>query len=70
MFYDLQPVWSDTLFDVFKRVTIFGRQSNLDDRVESVFIFEGWGKKVKVKISLEQATKAQRGSRVIALLFL
>jgi hypothetical protein len=28
------------------------------------------GKKVKVKFSLEQATKAQRGSRGIALLFL
>jgi hypothetical protein len=27
-------------------------------------------KKVKVKVSLEQATKAQRGSRGIALLFL
>jgi hypothetical protein len=26
--------------------------------------------KVKVKITLEQATKAQRGSRCIALLFL
>jgi hypothetical protein len=26
--------------------------------------------KVKVKLTLEQATKAQRGSRVIALLFL
>jgi len=26
--------------------------------------------KVKVKFTLEQATKAQRGSRVIALLFL
>jgi hypothetical protein len=28
------------------------------------------GKKVKVKFSLEQAMKAQRGSRGIALLFL
>jgi hypothetical protein len=28
------------------------------------------GKSVKVKFSLEQATKAQRGSRGIALLFL
>jgi hypothetical protein len=28
------------------------------------------GSKVKVKFSLEQATKAQRGSRGIALLFL
>ena len=26
--------------------------------------------KIKVKVSLEQATKAQRGSRCIALLFL
>jgi hypothetical protein len=26
--------------------------------------------RVKVKVTLEQATKAQRGSRVIALLFL
>ena len=41
---------------------------------------DGWGgrqyflkvliKKVEVKISLEQGTKAQRGSRGIALLFL
>jgi hypothetical protein len=28
------------------------------------------GKKVKVKVTIEQATKAQRGSRVIAQLFL
>jgi hypothetical protein len=26
--------------------------------------------KVKVKVTLEQATKAQRGSRVIAILFI
>jgi len=29
-----------------------------------------WRVKVKVKVTLEQATKAQRGSRGIALLFL
>ena len=28
------------------------------------------GRKVKAKFTLEQATKAQRGSRVIAILFL
>jgi hypothetical protein len=31
---------------------------------------EGKGKKVKVKVTLEQATKAERGSTGIALLFL
>jgi hypothetical protein len=29
-----------------------------------------WVKKVKVKFTIEQATKAQRGSRGIAVLFL
>jgi hypothetical protein len=33
------------------------------------YVHKGKGK-VKVKFSLEQATKAQRGSRGIALLFL
>ena len=32
--------------------------------------FEQLNRKAKVKLTLEQATKAQRGSRVIALLFL
>jgi len=40
------------------------RASYLDD------IFNNWEYDVKVKVTLEQATKAQRGSRGIALLFL
>jgi len=40
-----------------------------EDHVLILYVMEK-DKKVKVKFTLEQATKAQRGSRGIALLFL
>jgi len=42
----------------------------LDIHLDQGFVYKKVKVKVKVKFTLEQATKAQRGSRGIALLFL
>jgi hypothetical protein len=38
--WDPQFLRSDTPFHVFKHVTIFGRESRVDDREQFLFLFE------------------------------
>ena len=52
------------------RQCVAGRALKLTASVKSLTNFTCDKVKVKVKVSLEQAVKAQRGSRGIALLFL
>ena len=60
----------------FHEVCIYSRDiacavtAVFDLKISSVYCFLTAGVKVKVKFTVEQAMKTQRGSRVIAILFL